>query len=89
MAIDFKARMKRPVQLDIIDPVININTNVNINTNIMQQPPKYTEVHKATMVYIENELSSELDVICKGKKGMKSKIVNEALNDFFKKVNKR
>lgn len=80
MPIDFRDKMKRTVHSDIIEPV-----NIDINTNIIQQQPKYTDVHKATMVYIENSLSNELDIICKGKKGLKSKIVNEALKQYFKK----
>jgi uncharacterized protein (DUF4415 family) len=94
VAIDYKAKMQRTVHSELIEPVINTNTDIknnikvdinnNINTDIIQQRPKYTETHKATMVYIEADLSAELDGYSKGKKGVKSKIINEALRQYLK-----
>jgi hypothetical protein len=56
------------------------------NNPSLKPTPKYTELNKATLIYIENELSDELDSYCKGRKGMKSKITNDALKFYFNAV---
>lgn len=88
MSTDFKQSMNRP-HISLIDPVIDINvdTNIDINndTNIIPQRPRYSDTHKGSMIYIETTLVEKLDTLSRGKKGMKSQIVNEALKQFFKK----
>jgi hypothetical protein len=63
----------------------NIKNDINYNIDIIPQKPKFSDTHKGIMIYIETELGDKLDNLSKGKKGMKSQIVNEALRQFFKK----
>jgi metal-responsive CopG/Arc/MetJ family transcriptional regulator len=81
---------------DLLDNNISDNENINESENtfnnvtayiIANKKPKFEELHKKDTFWVKNEVLEKLHEITKGNKGMKTQIINEALELFFK-VNK-
>lgn len=81
---------------DLLDNNISKNENINESENtsdndnviayiIANKKPKFEELHKKDTFWIRNEILDKLHGLTKGNKGMKTQIINEALEMFFKK----
>jgi hypothetical protein len=66
-----------------IDEDVNNNINVNVN-KIDDLLGNNKESSKVTGIYFDPDVLRVLDEISKGKKGAKTKIVNEAVKQFLK-----
>jgi len=79
----------------------NENVNVNVTTNVLPPKPmpdaktgpakrekrkKFEELYKRDTFWIQNELKERLDAYCKGERGEKTRIVNEALKAYMEKL---
>jgi|GEM_PF-3499040 hypothetical protein len=60
----------------------NENVNAYISAN---KKPKFEELHKKDTFWIRHEILEKLHGITKGNKGLKTQIINESLELFFKK----
>ena len=68
--------------------IISNNTIINENINayvIANKKPKFEELHKKDTFWVRTEVLEKLHGITKGNKGLKTQIINEALELFFKK----
>jgi hypothetical protein len=65
---------------------ISESENDNINAYIIaNKKPKFEELHKKDTFWIKNEILEKLHGITKGNKGLKTQIINDSLELFFKK----
>ncbi len=80
---------------------INENVNVNVNANAFQadhatnagkgpakreKRKKFEELYKRDTFWIQNELKDRLDAYCKGERGEKTRVINEALKEYMEKL---
>lgn len=69
------------VHHELIEPVItNVNVDVNVKVN---KKKKFEEKFTRQTYYIENELLEKLHQEAGNEKGEKTRIINEALRQYF------
>jgi len=49
--------------------------------------PKFEELHTRDTFWVKNEIFKKLHSMTKGNKGMKTNIINDALEQFLNKIN--
>ena len=65
---------------------VSESENDNINAYIIaNKKPKFEELHKKDTFWVRNEILDKLHGITKGNKGLKTQIINDSLELFFKK----
>lgn len=77
----------------VANTLINNDIAINSESNkeivhayvLANKKPKFEELHRKDNFWIENERLDKLNSLTKGTKGLKTKIINEALDLFFKK----
>lgn len=80
-----KVRQSSSAHNQLIDST-NVNDYVNVNINIPKQ--KFEETHTRATFYIENELLKNLEFASSKGKGEKTRIINEALRNWFNQQKK-
>ena len=78
---------------------VNVDASVNVNEGRVDSPAdartgpakrekrkKFEELYKRDTFWIQNELKDRLDAYCKGERGEKTRIVNEALKAYMEKM---
>lgn len=81
-----KNKMKKPTSVhhELIEP---INTNVNVDVNVkVNKKKKFEEKFTRQTYYIENELLEKLNQEAGSEKGEKTRIINEALRNYFSSI---
>lgn len=68
----------------------NVNVNVSEPQHNLIQPKKekkkkFEELHTRDTFWIKNELAELLKIECDGERGEKTRLINEALELYFKK----
>ena len=66
---------------------VNINNDVNndVNVNVYEKKKKFEDLHTRQTLYIRNDLTEKISALAGNEKGVKTKIINDALDLFFKK----
>jgi hypothetical protein len=80
---------------------VNVNVDANINANDLrvesaaetrtgpakrEKRKKFEELYKRDTFWIQNDLKDRLDAYCKGERGEKTRIVNEALKEYMDRL---
>lgn len=78
------------------DRKANSQGNVNENVNVIERKEpetmprrekkkKFEDLFKRDTFWVKNELKTQLDEFCRGEKGEKTRVINEALEQYFNK----
>lgn len=79
-----KAKVRSSAHTQLIDTNITEYENVNENVNVNRKRKlKFEETHKRATFYIENSLLEKLNKMSGSEKGEKTRIINDALRQYF------
>jgi hypothetical protein len=73
---------------------VNVHVNVNVdekNTGAAQKREKkkrFEELYSRDTIWIKNDLKGKITEECEGERGEKTRLINEALEEYFKKRNR-
>ncbi|MDA5111006.1 hypothetical protein [Brevibacillus thermoruber] len=77
-----KNKVRSSAHAQLIDTNENVNIDVNVNVKTKRKK-KFEETHTRQTYYIENDLLLRLNAIAGNEKGEKTRIINEALRQYF------
>ena len=68
---------------------INVNNDVivdnDVNVHVYKKKKKFEELYTRQTVYIRNDFAEKISTLAGNERGVKTKIINDALELFFKK----
>jgi hypothetical protein len=62
------------------------NVTVNTNVNVYKKKERFEDTHTRQTYYIENDLIKQLHEFAGFEKGVKTKVVNDAIREHLKKI---
>lgn len=63
-----------------------VNTDSLITPPNKQKKKKFEDTHSRDTFWLKNEIKEQLDGLCKGERGEKTRIINEALTMYFEQM---
>jgi len=63
----------------------NVNADVNKNVYVYKKKPKFEDLHERQTVYIEKAFVKKIERMAGKERGLKTKIINDALREFLSK----
>jgi len=63
----------------------DINVNNDVNVHVYEKKKKFEDLYTRQTVYIRNDVAEKIATLAGNERGVKTKIINDALELFFKK----
>lgn len=88
-----KGRLKQSAHDVLIQENVTVNSNENVNVNINQNinaykaKKKFEELHCRQTFYLEHGVLELLNSVAGNEKGLKTRIINDALKEYLKQIN--
>ena len=74
------------IHTNVDNEIKNTSENESVFAYVAaNKKPKFEELHRKDTFWVKNEILDKLHTITKGNKGLKTQIINEAIELFFKK----
>jgi hypothetical protein len=69
-----------------VDNEVDKNVSTDHDVYVYVKKKKFEDLHTRQTVYIENELAKKIDKIAGKERGLKTRIINDALREFLTKI---